>query len=599
MSSSQTLNITSRMIHLQVFYWFKQFAEGSILMDTALDSIEFTLGSNFDSNEWMDLTHCVMMEPDYWPAIEKVFMQELGHVGSSSAVPLLKDPSTWHLMMDWAQDKIGFSKLDDRMGAYGPRYIHKEWKPLIDMVFMLLDLGGETLQHPLDMLLIVIAYHLVGALQNKHHKVNSSIFVDIDAEDAEDQDQEGDKKVGPSGKGSYLQTINTLYKWFNHGVQEAMVFNGLLNIQLPTNIFPPPHNNIYIVEFYSGVLGEGTLIMVYKAQQVLPTQNWVQIKQSTYKGDIGYVKESAESDAVVLVAPHQLPYNLPKDSGERMRFDIELAKIADLDFMPILLPSGAKIRYSCSYVVTLHECTIVFIVMHPNKTSDHIEVSKFVVQSQLPEHILSLGPEDNESQLVPLLSGEEALPGDLIRAHCGPYVSQMGIIKWISPDGKVWVFKHGKGKGKEDVLADEENPAPSQTVVTMDSSNLCIKRAPNTLTLSKDKGYNVAVGDTVEVVRGQWHHSQCTVKAVDLTKASLDIVHPMDRVQINVPITFAHKIKEHFDHGLSKFISHDVWVIAGNKKGSWAMLHAIRRMSSWVVLFGQLIQLKNNQITTP
>ncbi|KAI6096053.1 hypothetical protein EDD17DRAFT_1517127 [Pisolithus thermaeus] len=86
----------------------------------------------------------------------------------------------------------------------------------------------------------------------------------------------------------------------------------------------------------------------------------------------------------------------------------------------------------------------------------------------------------------------------------------------------------------------------------MDVSDLHIDRAPDTLTLSKDKGYNIAVGDTMEVARGQWHHSQGIVKAVDLIKASLDIVCPEDGTQINVPITFACKFKERFDHGLSR-----------------------------------------------
>ncbi|KAI6127301.1 hypothetical protein F5141DRAFT_1060864 [Pisolithus sp. B1] len=757
MSSRQAFNISPSMIHLQAFYWLKQFTEGSILLDTALDSIEFTLGSNFESDQWMNLTHCIVMEPDCWPAIEKIFMQELGIVGSSSeaqasppsvsgiqesssstAVPLLKDPSAWCLMMDWAQDKIGFSELDDRMRAYGPRYIPEEWKVLIDKVFMLSDPGVESTSSP--SLVIERAMESQGisllaappapsfrastrstsssqsatrrcckscrVTQNKRHKLNSSIFLDIDTEDKgeedegeeEEEDEEGrhnygPQQVGPSGKGSYLRTINTLCERFHCGAREATVSNDPLVTQLPTSIFPPPHNNIYIVEFYSASARtfafeyvktqgfevttlpwlphrlyveascplevqrslppshcqsykeivllppqEGMSILVYKAWQVLPTRNWVRIKQSAYKGDIGYIEESTESEAVVLVAPRQLPYDLPEESGERTRFDVELARLADLDFVPILSPSGAEIGYSCSgqqfvhgllrltlpvntlevfkigdtveviagpfcretgYVVALHERTLVLVVMQPDKTSDNIEVSKFVVQSQLPEHILSLGPEDNEPQLVHPLPGDKALPGDLVCAHCGPYTGRTGIIEWIGSDSKVWVFMHRKGKGKEDVLADEENPAPSQTVVAMNVSDLRIERPPNTLTFTKDKGYNVAVGDTVEVVRGQWRDSQGIVKAVDLTKASLDIVRPTDGVQINVPITFSHKIMERFEHGLLKFVGRDVWVIAGDKKGSRATLHTIGRMSSWVGLFGQPIQLKNNQITTP
>ncbi|KAI5994442.1 hypothetical protein EDD15DRAFT_2196055 [Pisolithus albus] len=854
MSSHGTFNITPKMIHLQAFSWLKQFAEGSILLDMALNSIEFALGSNFDPDEWMELTHHIVMDRDCWPAIEKIFMQELGIAGSSSeshsqpsrvlnmsgmqgpsfstAVPLLKDPSAWRLMMDWVQDKIGFGELDDRMRAHGPRYIPEEWKTIIDEVFMLSDPGVETSQYatrrpgksPCGA--TRKEHHKSsgatqekrrksshGTTQKKRHKLNTSIFLDIDAEDEDEEEDGGDERggptrrpqeVGPSGKGSYLRSIDALSEWFKRGVREGTVSNSPLDMQLPTSIFPPPRKNIYIVEFYSASARtfafeyikargfeamtlpwlphrlyveascpldvqqslppshcrshkdivllppqEGTSILAYKARQVLPTRNWVRIKQSAYKGDIGYVEESAETHAVVLVAPRQLPYDVPEESGERMMFDVELARLAGLDSIPIISPSGAEIGYSCGgqqfvrgllrltlpvnalelvelphpddirfhvatgvdppfveemlnifsvqfwrehdsveiqegdlrgkrgmladidlhkrsaivlcdsddtfecnlrelcrvfkigdtvrviagpfcgetgYVIVLHERTLVLAVMQSDKSSANIEVSKFAVQSQLPEHVLSVVPEDNELQSVRPLPGDEALPGDVVRAYRGPYIGESGIIEWISSDGKVWIFKHGKGKGKEDARedkgkedapadkgkeaapadkgkeaapADGENPAPSLTVVAIDIADLIIERAPNTLTFSKDKGYNVAVGDTVEVVRGQCRHSQGTVKAVDLTKASLDFVRPTDGVQITVPITFCRKIKECFDHRLSKFVGRDVWVIAGDKKGTRATLRTIGRMSSWVELYGQLTQLKNNQIATP
>ncbi|KAI6138700.1 hypothetical protein EDD17DRAFT_1770930 [Pisolithus thermaeus] len=82
-----------RMIHLQSFCWFKQFAEGSILMDTALDNIEFALGSDFDSSEWMDLAYCIVMEPGCWGDVEKVWMQQLGIEESLSSSELPSQPS--------------------------------------------------------------------------------------------------------------------------------------------------------------------------------------------------------------------------------------------------------------------------------------------------------------------------------------------------------------------------------------------------------------------------------------------------------------------------------------------------------------------------
>ncbi|KAI5999998.1 hypothetical protein EDD15DRAFT_2193486 [Pisolithus albus] len=914
MSSHGTFNITPKMIHLQAFSWLKQFAEGSILLDTALNSIEFALGSNFDPDEWMELTHHIVMDRDCWPAIEKIFMQELGIAGSSSGAFLFH----WYPPRSTSAAALSVKSISctfverpiclaphDGLGA-GQDW---EWKTIIDEVFMLSDPGvesagptslvveramksqGVTLStapattpsclaptpaaapsspsswvpipevtfwgpppvlssDPGPYTFAPFSYPTSasqyatrhpgkspcgatrkerrkssGATQEKRHKssrgttqkkcrrLNTSIFLDIDAEDEDEEEDGGDERggpirrpqeVGPSGKGSYLRSIDALSEWFKHGVWEGTVSNSPLDMQLPTSIFPPPRKNIYIVEFYSASARtfafeyvkargfeattlpwlphwlyveascpldvqqslppshcrshkdiillppqEGTSILAYKARQVLPTQNWVRIKQSAYKGDIGYVEESAETHVVVLVAPRQLPYDVPEESGERMMFDIELARLAGLDSIPIISPSGAEIGYSCGgqqfvcgllrltllvnalelvelphpddirfhvatgvdppfveetlnifsaqfwrehdsveiqegdlrgkrgmladidlhkrsavvlcdsddtfecnlqelrrvfkigdtvrviaglfcgetgYVIVLHERMLVLAVMQSDKSSANIEVSKFAVQSQLPEHVLSVVPEDNELQSVRPLPGDEALPGDMVRAYRGPYIGKSGIIEWISSDGKVWIFKHGKGKGKEDARedkgkedapadkgkeaapadkgkeaapADGENPAPSLTVVAIDIADLIIERAPNTLTFSKDKGYNVAVGDTVEVVRGQWRHSQGTVKAVDLTKASLDFVRPTDGVQITVPITFCRKIKERFDHGLSKFVGRDVWVIAGDKKGTRATLRTIGRMSSWVELYGQLTQLKNNQIATP
>ncbi|KAI5994381.1 hypothetical protein EDD15DRAFT_2366460 [Pisolithus albus] len=848
--SSRIFNITPRMLHPQAFNWLKRFAEGSVLMHTALDNIACTLGSDYDNDEWMDLTHHMVMEPESWHDIEKLFMHKLGIEGSShasqvstlsgnqasvsevqaspppasivSAGPLLQDPSAWCLMMDWAQDKIGFGELDDSMRAYGSRYIYEEWKPLIDEVFMRSDPGADNVvSAPLIMQrtmesrgvsLTAGAASVPSACnastlppgatrrrspccrepRKKCRKAAASIFLDVDAED-EDEDGEEDEdeeeseeigsthrpqQVGPSGKGSYQRNIDILCERFGREIPEGGAFSGPSSRQIPAGIFLPPRRNIYIVDFYSASARmfafeyiklrgfeittlpwlphrlyveascplevqqnlppshrrchkdivllppqEGTSIMVFKARQILPTRNWVRIriKKSPYNGNVGYVEESTESDAVALVAPCHIPYDLPEESGERVLFDVELARMAGLDPVPILSPRGTEIGYSCcgeefvygllrltlpvdtlelldlphpddirfhvaaefdlpfvertlnlfsaqfwqeqdtvevhegelrskrgalvdvnwhkrsatvlcdddTFECNLHELrrvfkigdtveviagpfcgetgcivaqrtrTIVLVTMQANRTSDNIEVSRFVVQTHLQEHVLSLGPGGDDPQVFHSLSKDEALPGDLFEAHRGPYAGRRGIIEWISPDGKVWVSDRGKGQSKGSALADGQTPAPGRNMVAMDMSDLVIEPALNTLTFSKDKGYNVAVGDTVEVARGQWCHSEGLVKAVDLTKTSLDVMRTADGTQINVPITFVRKIKERSDYGLSNFVGRDVWIIAGDRKGSWATLRSLGRTSSWVGLFGQLIEMKNNQVATP
>ncbi|KAI6097056.1 hypothetical protein F5141DRAFT_1067339 [Pisolithus sp. B1] len=371
-------------------------------------------------------------------------------------------------------------------------------------------------------------------------KVNASIFFNIDAEEDEGEQEEQEQEEGPKEaslrmfalKYIKLQGLEaTALPWLPHWVY----MEASCPLKVQQNL--PPSCSRSHKEITLLLPQEGTSIMAFRAWQVLPTRSWVQNRKAMYKGDIGYVEENTESDAIIiLVAPHQLPYDLPKESGESMRFDVELARMAGLDLVPILSPSGAEHNFGKSrtllrfergtswareghspmvfslgdmleiiagpfcgetgYLVALHECTIILVVMQPNKTLEHIQVSRFVMQSHVQDHILSLGPEVDEPHLVLPLSEDKALLGDIVQVHHGPHTSLMGKIKWISPEG-----------------------------------------------------------DTVEVARGQWHHSQGVVKAVDLIKASLDLMCSVDRIQINVPITFCCKIKECFDHGLSKFVA--------------------------------------------
>ena len=94
---------------------------------------------------------------------------------------------------------------------------------------------------------------------------------------------------------------------------------------------------------------EGTSLTTFKARKALPTRSWVRIKKSAlYKGDLGYVETSDGDNAVVVVAPRQRPYDIPEQSGEKMEFDVELARLADLPLEPILSPAGTEIGYTCS-----------------------------------------------------------------------------------------------------------------------------------------------------------------------------------------------------------------------------------------------------------
>ena len=155
-------------------------------------------------------------------------------------------------------------------------------------------------------------------------------------------------------------------------------------------------------------------------------------------------------------------------------------------------------------------------------------MSNFFLQSYSKDHVLphttgvtGVGPSRSP------LSQDDALPGDTVVIHHGPFIHRSGIIEWINTDGKLWVLlSRNTGSTGSDAYAKD-------MVVSLEACDASIELAPNTLALTKDKGYNVAVGDTIEVARGDWHHFQGVVKRVDFTEALLDIVSSADGNQVS------------------------------------------------------------------
>ena len=77
---------------------------------------------------------------------------------------MLKDPTTWHLMMDWAQDKIGYPDFDNKIRDFEPWYIHDKWKPLINVMFVLSDPSNKDLQSPTALVKEVMQNHGVSSV---------------------------------------------------------------------------------------------------------------------------------------------------------------------------------------------------------------------------------------------------------------------------------------------------------------------------------------------------------------------------------------------------------------------------------------------------
>ncbi|KAI6097313.1 hypothetical protein EDD16DRAFT_1527652 [Pisolithus croceorrhizus] len=541
MSAPRAFNITPRMIHLQSFRWFKQFAEGSILMDTALDNIEFALGV-----VGVMLRRVTLPTSPEDRLCQVIKNLPLSDPGAEDAVPA-------PLVVQRAMELQGVSLTATCAPAlpFGAS-IHTAST----------SSPGATRRRHLSSR---------GGVQRKCRKEDEEGEEEGEEEEEEEKEEDEQEEGGsihrpqqaePSGKRSYLQSIDSLCNMVRFRRRR---FGGRQPVHLTGRSRPPAQEHLLSstsscedswLRHYRGFLtGLAAGIDPYFVKETLnlfSAQFWreqdaVEIREGDLRGKKGALTnvDWHKRSAVVWCDDDAFKCTL-----HELRRVFSLGDTLEIIAGPFCGETG--------YVVALHEHTIILVVMRPNQTSEdssHFRRTK-PYRAMLYECIV-----------VRMLARQEL---------------SSGLVPTVR-----------KGKGKEDSKRD---PTPSQSMVAMNASDLHIERAPGTLTLSKDKGYNIAVGDTVEVARGQWRHSQGIVKAVDLIKASLDFVHLEDGIQINIPITFSHKVKEHFDYGLSKFVGCDVWVIGSDKKGTRATLHSLGRMSSWVAIFGQLIELKNNQV---
>ncbi|KAI6131171.1 hypothetical protein EV401DRAFT_1884066 [Pisolithus croceorrhizus] len=447
--SNHPFHITPRMINKEALHFLKQYASRAITLEVAMEEIQYILESNFDEDEWMDITQYILIDPLCFADIEKEFLEKLGEQESSNATtgslsealyfshppnladPLLKDLSAWRLVMDWAQEKLNYPKFDDRIREFGPRYVHAEWQPLITALFALSDPSNEDLQSPSSLVEQAMQSHGVSFVTStnpllhisthpgkapwKRRKTGISKFFDLAAaekdsdEDDEEEEDFGETRwrtsvpmnAGLSGKHSFNQAIDSMMARYSSMSQRRDIQTHKVS-QIPEGIPLPLMKNVYVVDLYSEsaqifiheymksrgvdiisvpwlpcrlyVAGtcsaevrnhlppshrsatkeiillppaEATSLTTFKAQQTLPIWTWVHIKKGLYKGDIGFVERSNQTDVTLIVAPREHPYNLPQQSSEKSLFSSELATLASLALEPIMSPIGEDVGFRC------------------------------------------------------------------------------------------------------------------------------------------------------------------------------------------------------------------------------------------------------------
>ena len=129
----------------------------------------------------------------------------------------------------------------------------------------------------------------------------------------------------------------------------------------------------------------------------------------------------------------------------------------------------------------------------------------------------------------------------------------------MSLDGTAWIYVKEKQdpSGASAGIGSSQGQCTDQQddliMVPMQLPKIRVHPAACMLSFLKERGYDVCVGDCVEIARGKWFRSKGLVHAVDFDKASLDLVCDTDGQMVS--IQSLQSIRESDDLSRSMFQS--------------------------------------------
>jgi len=121
--------------------------------------------------------------------------------------------------------------------------------------------------------------------------------------------------------------------------------------------------------------------------------------------------------------------------------------------------------------------------------------------------------------------------GDYIKVHRGPHRGLYGRISWIQRP-VLWVYPLTQDDNTDD-STEYEGLGPTSVAIHVDHARI---EPPATLKFSSHNGYDVTMGDLVQVVRGKYYGTTGIVLRVDFRKASMEIQCNGFRVHISFPL---------------------------------------------------------------
>ncbi|KAI6009243.1 hypothetical protein EDC04DRAFT_2610669 [Pisolithus marmoratus] len=327
---------------------------------------------------------------------------------------------------------------------------------------------------------------------------------------------------------------------------------------------------------------------------------------------------------LLLVNAHMIYLsNMVRSPSSLLKSGVESSEAAE-QTASLFLPTDERLEGDVNARGETIHCTIQELHRVFNM-GQALEVSDLLLEAHMPDHVHSLATGHTDTHMCLPKPADAVLPGDTVNVSQGAYKGAEAPIEWMSVDStQAWIYmKETKYSSMQTGIHSTQGQDPDQQVqysstqmdvddtlgmhpdrlvgyimVPVNIHNVRVHQAAQMLAFSKEKGFDICVGDDVEVARGKWFWSRGMVQTVHFDNAYLDFVCDTYGQKISVLITFCHKVAEHLGPQPSQWISQDVWVIHGEKKGYQGMLRTLRRDISCVTLQGQLIQLRNDYIAT-
>jgi hypothetical protein len=151
-------------------------------------------------------------------------------------------------------------------------------------------------------------------------------------------------------------------------------------------------------------------------------------------------------------------------------------------------------------------------------------VASAFLETHLVQHVASLNADqpglDIDVLRPPQQHFDDAMLGDFATVVNGQDHGWAGVVDWISPDNDGWVCLVARNW-----FNDEHGHQPS---IFVHLNEVAISKPQHTLMYSKDKGYDVTIGDTLQIVRGEYHGMIGIVRRVDFTEATVELISDVD-----------------------------------------------------------------------